>query len=72
MMSRSLFRCKDAQITALESRLNMCAMQGIADGAVASAVNQIRPIVPNPYANYNYGFPNWNTCNCGNNNFGVA
>lgn len=67
---------KDAQIASLTSRLNMCDMQGIANTAVQSAVAQIRPtpnpawLVPNPYANYNYGV-NWNCnpnpCCCGNN-----
>lgn len=68
---------KDAQITALTSRLNMCDMQNIANSAVQSAVNQIAPqagpawIVPNPNANYTYGCGNnWGGC-CGN-NYNVA
>ena len=70
---------KDAQITALTSRLNMCDMQNIASNAVQDAVNQIRPtagpawIVPNPNANYGYTWFNNGCCNqnscCGNNNF---
>lgn len=63
---------KDAQLSALTSRLNMCDMQNIANSAVASAVNQIKPqagpawIVPNPNANYNF-----NT-GCCNNGFGYG
>lgn len=70
---------KDTQITALQGALSKCDTQNIVNAAVASAVAQIRPtadpayIVPNPYANYNYGWsfnPNWsgcNNCNGGNN-----
>lgn len=73
---------KDAQIAALQGALNKCDTQNIANAAVQSAVDQIRPtagpawIVPNPYANYNYGVVpySWNNngCCCGGNNFNVA
>lgn len=72
---------KDAQISALTSRLNMCDMQNIANAAVQSTVNRVAPqaspayLVPNPNAYYNYGFNygwNNNCCCSGGNNFNVA
>ena len=60
---------KDAQIAAMQSALDKCSAQNIANAAVQSAVEQIRL---NPYANYNYGFNyGWNNgCGCcGGNNF---
>lgn len=62
---------KDAQLAAMERRLTMCDMQGIANTAVQSAVSQIRP---NPFANYNYGYNYGGNCNpcCGGNNYNVA
>lgn len=51
---------KDAQIAALQQQLNVCTMQGIADGAVQSAVQQISPRAVPCYPGVNpTGFGNW-------------
>lgn len=69
---------KDAEIASLRQALNDCNLQGVANAAVASAVNQIRPpAVPSyPAANPN-GMGNWapqvlsgysnGRCDCNNN-----
>lgn len=53
---------KDAQIAALQQQLNVCTMQGIADGAVQSAVQQISPRAVPCYPGVNpTGFGNWSS-----------
>lgn len=65
-------QAKDAQIASLQNALNDCNTVNVVNGAVQSAVNQIRPIpvpswnVPNPFS-YNgnvYGWNNGCGCNC--------
>lgn len=63
-------QAKNDQIAALQAALNRCDTQNIANAAVQSAVNQIRPTpvpawpVPNPFAAYGYGFGYNTGCNC--------
>lgn len=72
-------QAKNDQIAALQAALNRCDTQNVANAAVQSVVNQIRPTpvpswpVPNPFANYGYGYGFNNGCGCcsGSNIFGT-
>ena len=69
---------KDATIAQLQSALNRCDIQNVANAAVQSAVNQISPkagpswIVPNPNIPYYFYTQSCNQNQCCGNNYNIA